>query len=88
MKTSAKLRQLEEENKDAMFVIVSDVWLDQVQVQEKLHIMFSGTFYFYFLSLLSCSEGLCSKAKCHAVVVECLCGPCYVGTWERGFIEL
>ncbi|GAB1297483.1 DNA polymerase epsilon subunit 2 [Apodemus speciosus] len=42
VKTSAKLRQLEEENKDAMFVIVSDVWLDQVQVQEKLHIMFSG----------------------------------------------
>ncbi|XP_029396536.1 DNA polymerase epsilon subunit 2 isoform X1 [Mus pahari] len=42
VKTSAKLRQLEEENKDAMFVIVSDVWLDQVQVLEKLHVMFSG----------------------------------------------
>lgn len=44
MKTSAKLRQLEDENKDAMFVLLSDVWLDQVQVLEKLHIMFSGTF--------------------------------------------
>ncbi|KAL6041608.1 hypothetical protein STEG23_034739 [Scotinomys teguina] len=42
VKTSAKLRQLEDENKDAMFVFVSDVWLDQVQVLEKLHIMFSG----------------------------------------------
>ncbi|CAO2586461.1 DNA polymerase epsilon subunit 2 [Lemmus lemmus] len=42
VKTSAKLRQLEEENKDAMFVFVSDVWLDQVQVLEKLHVMFSG----------------------------------------------
>lgn len=61
MKTSAKLRQLEEENKDAMFVFVSDVWLDQVQVLEKLHIMFSGTCY--FCSLPNCAEGLCPKAK-------------------------
>uniref|UniRef100_A0A8C6WA18 DNA polymerase epsilon subunit n=1 Tax=Nannospalax galili TaxID=1026970 RepID=A0A8C6WA18_NANGA len=42
VKTSAKLKQMEDENKDAMFVFVSDVWLDQVQVLEKLHIMFSG----------------------------------------------
>ncbi|XP_040598944.1 DNA polymerase epsilon subunit 2 isoform X3 [Mesocricetus auratus] len=42
VKTSAKLRQLEDEHKDAMFVFVSDVWLDQVQVLEKLHVMFSG----------------------------------------------
>uniref|UniRef100_A0A8C6DQQ8 DNA polymerase epsilon subunit n=1 Tax=Moschus moschiferus TaxID=68415 RepID=A0A8C6DQQ8_MOSMO len=42
VKTSAKLKQLEDENKDAMFVFISDVWLDQAEVLEKLHIMFSG----------------------------------------------
>ncbi|GCB80540.1 hypothetical protein scyTo_0016242, partial [Scyliorhinus torazame] len=42
VKSSAKLKQLEEENEDAMFVFVSDVWLDQVEVLEKLHMMFSG----------------------------------------------
>lgn len=47
MKTSAKLKQLEDENKDAMFVFISDVWLDQVEVLEKLHTMFSGRFHFF-----------------------------------------
>uniref|UniRef100_A0A667YLG4 DNA polymerase epsilon subunit n=1 Tax=Myripristis murdjan TaxID=586833 RepID=A0A667YLG4_9TELE len=42
VKASAKLKQLEEENEDAMFVIVSDVWLDSVEVMEKIHVMFSG----------------------------------------------
>lgn len=42
VKASAKLKQLEEENEDAMFVIVSDVWLDSVEVMEKLNIMFAG----------------------------------------------
>uniref|UniRef100_A0A3B3YGF5 DNA polymerase epsilon subunit n=1 Tax=Poecilia mexicana TaxID=48701 RepID=A0A3B3YGF5_9TELE len=42
VKASSKLKQLEEENEDAMFVIVSDVWLDSVEVTEKLNIMFSG----------------------------------------------
>lgn len=42
VKVSAKLKQLEEENEDAMFVIVSDVWLDSVEVMEKLNVMFSG----------------------------------------------
>lgn len=42
MKASAKLKQLEEENEDAMFVVVSDVWLDDVEVMEKLNLMFSG----------------------------------------------
>ncbi|XP_023078449.1 DNA polymerase epsilon subunit 2 isoform X3 [Piliocolobus tephrosceles] len=42
VKTSTKLKQLEEENKDAMFVFLSDVWLDQVEVLEKLRIMFAG----------------------------------------------
>ncbi|XP_066539061.1 DNA polymerase epsilon subunit 2 [Hoplias malabaricus] len=42
VKASAKLKQLEEENEDAMFVIVSDLWLDSVEVLEKLQTMFSG----------------------------------------------
>ncbi|XP_068874790.1 DNA polymerase epsilon subunit 2 isoform X2 [Aphelocoma coerulescens] len=42
VKASAKLKQLEEENEDAMFVFVSDAWLDQAEVLEKLHTMFSG----------------------------------------------
>lgn len=46
VKSSAKLRQLEEENEDAMFVIVSDVWLDNIEVVEKLSLMFSGVFLY------------------------------------------
>ncbi|XP_056401308.1 DNA polymerase epsilon subunit 2 [Hyla sarda] len=42
VKASVKLKQLEEENEDAMFVFVSDLWLDHVEVIEKLHVMFSG----------------------------------------------
>ncbi|XP_062974355.1 DNA polymerase epsilon subunit 2 isoform X2 [Elgaria multicarinata webbii] len=42
VKASAKLKQLEEENEDAMFVFLSDVWLDQAEVLEKLRMMFSG----------------------------------------------
>lgn len=42
VKASTKLKQLEQENEDAMFVIVSDVWLDNVEVMEKLSLMFSG----------------------------------------------
>ncbi|XP_020781748.2 DNA polymerase epsilon subunit 2 [Boleophthalmus pectinirostris] len=42
VKASAKLKQLEEENEDAMFVLVSDVWLDSVEVMDKLNLMFSG----------------------------------------------
>uniref|UniRef100_A0A8C5SFJ5 DNA polymerase II subunit 2 n=1 Tax=Laticauda laticaudata TaxID=8630 RepID=A0A8C5SFJ5_LATLA len=42
VKSSAKLKQMEEENEDAMFVFLSDVWLDQAEVLENLRIMFSG----------------------------------------------
>lgn len=53
VKASAKLKQLEEENEDAMFVIVSDVWLDNIEVMEKLNLMFSGQL------LLHCGLRLC-----------------------------
>lgn len=42
VKTSAKLRQLEQENEDAMFVFVSDVWLDDIKVMKKLRVLFTG----------------------------------------------
>ena len=31
-KSSSRLQQIEQDNEDAMFVIVSDIWLDQVNV--------------------------------------------------------
>lgn len=46
VKASAKLKQLEEENEDAMFVIISDLWLDNVEVLEKIQTMFSGLMHF------------------------------------------
>ncbi|XP_013387927.1 DNA polymerase epsilon subunit 2 [Lingula anatina] len=42
LKMSPKLQQIEQENQDAMFVIVSDVWLDSVKVLERLRLMFVG----------------------------------------------
>lgn len=51
VKASAKLKQLEEENEDAMFVVVSDVWLDDVEVMEKLNLMFSGPVLHHSLRL-------------------------------------
>lgn len=42
VKASSKLKLLEAENEDAMFVFLSDVWLDQAEVLEKLRYMFSG----------------------------------------------
>jgi len=32
VKTSAKLQQLESSNDDAMFVFLSDIWLDDIKV--------------------------------------------------------
>ncbi|KAG8517732.1 DNA polymerase epsilon subunit 2, partial [Galemys pyrenaicus] len=49
VKSSLKLKQLEDENKDAMFVFISDVWLDRVEVLEKFHTMFSGSSRFVFV---------------------------------------
>ena len=42
LKASAKLKAIERENHNAMFVILSDVWLDQPKVMEKLRALFSG----------------------------------------------
>lgn len=40
--SSKKLKQIEQENKDTMFVFLSDVWLDQAKVMAKLRILFGG----------------------------------------------
>lgn len=42
VKSSAKLKQLEDEKKDIMFIFLSDVWKDQVEVLENFHTMFTG----------------------------------------------
>ncbi|EDO40154.1 predicted protein [Nematostella vectensis] len=41
-KASSKLKEMERENKDAMFVIMSDVHLDQPRVMEKLRTLLTG----------------------------------------------
>ncbi|XP_045048610.1 DNA polymerase epsilon subunit 2 isoform X3 [Desmodus rotundus] len=58
VKTSAKLKQLEDENKDAMFVFISDVWLDQAEVLEKFHTMFSD-------SLKALADIICEYPNIH-----------------------
>lgn len=44
VKASTKLHQLESSNDDAMFVFLSDVWLDDIKVHMLIHLL-----------LLSCS---------------------------------
>lgn len=62
VKASAKLKQLEEENEDAMFVVVSDLWLDSVEVLEKIQTMFSG---------LTCSSEVSSQNQKLCLVYKC-----------------
>uniref|UniRef100_A0A8D3BAK3 DNA polymerase II subunit 2 n=1 Tax=Scophthalmus maximus TaxID=52904 RepID=A0A8D3BAK3_SCOMX len=47
VKASAKLKQLEEENEDAMFVIVSDVWLDNVEHTMRNHSHLASLILFF-----------------------------------------
>jgi len=42
MKNNKALAEMEANNPDAMFVFVSDVWLDQVSVMDRLRRLFSG----------------------------------------------
>ncbi|XP_023230098.1 DNA polymerase epsilon subunit 2-like [Centruroides sculpturatus] len=37
-----KLKALEKNHQDAMFVFLSDVWLDKIQVMQKLRVLFAG----------------------------------------------
>ncbi|CAH1792739.1 unnamed protein product [Owenia fusiformis] len=42
VKASSRLRQIEQENETAMFVFLSDLWLDNLKVFEKLRTLFTG----------------------------------------------
>ncbi|XP_032795121.1 LOW QUALITY PROTEIN: DNA polymerase epsilon subunit 2 [Daphnia magna] len=42
LKLSSKLKAQEDQNPEAMMVFLSDVWLDQTKVMEKLRILFAG----------------------------------------------
>ncbi|OXB64047.1 hypothetical protein ASZ78_001667 [Callipepla squamata] len=64
VKASVKLKQLEDENEDAMFVFLSDVWLDQAEVLERLHTMFSG-------SLKALADIICEYPSIHKRVQYC-----------------
>lgn len=72
VKASAKLKQLEEENEDAMFVIISDVWLDDVEVLEKLNLMFSGQLVHHESKLPTCGWILFSLCFFFQVTLRCL----------------
>ena len=56
VKSSAKLRAIEEENQEAMFVILSDVWLDLPKVSLQIYSLYNQNFLsifnLYFLSRL------------------------------------
>ena len=52
VKASAKLRQIEQDNEDAMLVFLSDVWLDQVKVSAQgqiVKLMFQDHMYHWHL---------------------------------------
>lgn len=72
VKASAKLKQLEEENEDAMFVILSDVWLDNVEVLEKLNLMFSGRLGNHNSKLPTLGRSLVSLCLFFQVTRRCL----------------
>jgi len=73
LKTSTVLCEMEANNTDAMFVFLSDVWLDNVSVVEKLRTLFAGynsmppTAFVLCGNFLSCvgESGYSSKLKDH-----------------------
>ncbi|XP_054263375.1 DNA polymerase epsilon subunit 2 isoform X2 [Macrosteles quadrilineatus] len=42
VKSSEKLKKIEESNSEAMIIFISDIWLDQHKVVEKLKVLFGG----------------------------------------------
>lgn len=52
VKASAKLQELESSNDDAMFVFLSDVWLDDIKVCMLLYLLF---LYFCTVGMLWCN---------------------------------
>ncbi|CAL1538535.1 unnamed protein product [Lymnaea stagnalis] len=62
VKASNRLSQIEAENTDAMFVLISDVWLDNSRVMEKLNVLFKGYSEFPPTAFICCGNFL-SSAK-------------------------
>ncbi|XP_042224054.1 DNA polymerase epsilon subunit 2-like [Homarus americanus] len=61
-KNNPRLQQIEQENKDAMFVVLSDVWLDKIKVTEKLQTLFNGYAQFPPTAFIFCGNFVSS---CH-----------------------
>nr|XP_022334080.1 DNA polymerase epsilon subunit 2-like [Crassostrea virginica] len=72
-KASVKLKQVEQENRDAMFVFLSDVWLDQVKVIEKLRVLFTGYSDFPPTCFILCGNFISAPQESHRakVLKEC-----------------
>ncbi|XP_052769617.1 DNA polymerase epsilon subunit 2-like [Mya arenaria] len=58
VKASSKLQQIEAENQDAMFIVLSDVWLDQIKVMDKLKTLFNGYSNFAPTCFIMCGNFL------------------------------
>lgn len=64
LRFDARLKKFESHKEDAMFVFLSDIWLDQPQVLEKLDVLFTGysndpPFAFVLMGdFLSCHKGI------------------------------
>ena len=63
MKTSTKLQQLESSNDDAMFVFLSDVWLDDMKVTDYDVPHSIVTFMQYVMKVTAELTYLCSGSK-------------------------
>ncbi|KAK8728709.1 hypothetical protein OTU49_009106 [Cherax quadricarinatus] len=86
-KNVIKLQQAEQENKDAMFVILSDVWLDKIKVTEKLRTLFTGYAQFPPVAFIFCGNFLsvCHGAEQAPELRQALTS---LGTLIAGFPEL
>ncbi|GFN97139.1 DNA polymerase epsilon subunit [Plakobranchus ocellatus] len=73
VKTSSRLAKIEAENTEVMFVMLSDVWLDDSRVMEKLNTLFMGYSAFPPTAFILCGNFLSSpKVLSHArTLKEC-----------------
>ncbi|XP_005094411.1 DNA polymerase epsilon subunit 2 [Aplysia californica] len=71
VKASARLAQIEADNTDAMFVLLSDVWLDNSRIMEKLDLMFKGYADYPPTAFIFCGNFLSSaKVLSHAKTLQ------------------
>ncbi|RUS85491.1 hypothetical protein EGW08_006767, partial [Elysia chlorotica] len=71
VKGSSRLAKVEAENTEVMFVILSDVWLDDSKVMEKLNTLFMGYSAFPPTAFILCGNFLSSpKVLSHAKTLQ------------------